>query len=93
MIHENDFIYFYDNYLYILNSKSIHELLLYQYHDNKNHFNIEKIYQTLSRRYFWSNFNKDIRKYITSYSQYLHNKISNQIIIDLLYFLLIFHKW
>ena len=52
IIQDNDLIYLHDNYLYIPNSKSTRELLLHQYHDNENHFDIEKSYQILSSRYF-----------------------------------------
>jgi len=51
-IRENDLIYLHDDHFYIFNSKSTRELLLHQYHDNKNHFDVEKIYQILSRKYF-----------------------------------------
>ena len=52
IIQDNDFIYLHDNYLCISNSKFIYKLLLYQYHDNENHFDIEKSYQALSSKYF-----------------------------------------
>ena len=70
-----------------------HELLLHQYHDNENHFDIGKSYQALLSRYFWLDLSKDVCKYIISYSQYLRNKFNNQIPIDLLHLLSISHEW
>ena len=44
IIQDNNFIYLHDNHFYIPNSKFIYELLLHQYHDNENHFDIKKSY-------------------------------------------------
>jgi len=92
IIQDNGLIYLHDGHLCIPNSKTIHELLLHQHHDNENHFGVGKTYQTLSRRYFWPGLSKDVHKYTTSCSQCLHNKSNNQAPAGLLHPLPIPHE-
>ena len=71
-------VYLHDGRLCIPNSKSTREMLLYQHHDNEDHFGNGKVYASLSSKYFWPGLSKEVRKYIASCTQCLRNKPSNQ---------------
>ena len=62
----------YNNKLYISNKTSIREELLKRYHDNllAGHFEVAKIIELISRKYFWESIKADIKKYMNIYNVY-----------------------
>jgi hypothetical protein len=77
-INDNGLIYVDDGRLCIPKCKNTRQELLYQYHDNENHFGIAKTRKSIVREYFWPGLTKEVQCYVKSCDICIHNKSSNQ---------------
>jgi hypothetical protein len=72
---ENDLLRW-ENKWYIF-SKFFKRELLKQNHDDSyvDHFEHQKIFDLLKRKYFWNNMNKNVKKYVDTCSTYYRVKL------------------
>jgi hypothetical protein len=70
-----DDLIFYQDRLYIpTNDRTIREILLVIYHDDRNHFDDHKTRVVITTDYFWPGIINDIDTYIRSYDSYIYKK-------------------
>jgi hypothetical protein len=70
-----DDLIFYQDRLYIpANDRTIREILLVIYHDDRNHFGDRKTRVVIITDYFWPDIINDIDIYIRSYDSYIRKK-------------------
>jgi hypothetical protein len=74
----NGLIYTDNGRLGIPTCKSTRESLLYQHHDNENHFARNKTRKSLRRLYFWPTMGTDAETYVKSCPTCIANKSSTQ---------------
>jgi RNase H-like domain found in reverse transcriptase/Reverse transcriptase (RNA-dependent DNA polymerase)/Integrase zinc binding domain/Chromo (CHRromatin Organisation MOdifier) domain/Retrotransposon gag protein/Integrase core domain len=77
-ISDNGLIYVDDGRLCIPRCRETREALLYQHHDNENHFGDGKTRQSIAREYFWPGITKDVRRYRKSCDVCIRTKSSTQ---------------
>jgi hypothetical protein len=90
---ENDILHFEEKY-YIF-SNFLRRELLKQNHDDShaNHFEYEKIFKLLRRKYWWFNMSKNVKKYVISCTKCFLRKSIKHKSYELLQSLSIFQKF
>jgi hypothetical protein len=70
----DDLIFYQDRFYIPTNDRTIREMLLVMYHDDRNHFGDRKTWVVITTDYFWPGITNDIDIYIRSYDSYIYKK-------------------